>query len=193
MTLPKALVLSGDWYAERVAEGRDVGPVFRLELIPGMEPHEPLRADAVDSPPCDLTFARKGIGRIDLAVFWRPVDAVASGIRSNHMEIDLMTAGIGEREVPRPRVVTGNISITPAPKRPHSPCEIHLVDHDVEISVRPRLSPEASVDRPAPIDPNVHPKRIELAQESEHILARRFGHRTIITRPARDLWRVEGA
>lgn len=147
-----------------------------------MEPDQRFRADAVDCSTRNRPLTREGSGRIDLTVFLRPVGAVASGIASDDMEIDFMAGAIGEYKVSRPRVITRNLSIAATSQRRDCLTVIHLFNHDVEVGVGPRVSPEASVHRPASVNPHMHAGRIHLAEEGQHISTGRLGHLAIVAR-----------
>ena len=134
-----------------------------------MEFHHPLRGDAANCTTTDCAGAPQRIRRIQEAIFRRTIDAVASFVERDNVNIDFSTITIRQNEVERPFNFTFRAVITPGYEELLEPCQVPVFKHNIQIFMGARLPMEECIDAPSTIDPNVNTLPTQGRVDVEHI------------------------
>src|SRR5467141_2977672 len=149
-------VLPRDWDAKARAERRHVSPVRRINLIAGVESHQPFGRNAVHGPAVHGALPCEGLGGIAVFRPRRTIQAATAFVAYDDVKVDLATGMVPKNEIPRAGVRTRHRRVTATLEDRCGGVYMALLNDDIEVGVAPALEAKARINRPAAIEPDAN-------------------------------------
>jgi hypothetical protein len=107
------------------------------------------------------------------------VETVPLAVKNNSVDVYLAALVVAQHKIPRGRVVPRHVSIAFRFQEPSKLQYILLLDHNIQVVMRPRLAFQKRINAPASIDPDFHTKSVESPAQPAHVRRRHHELRTL--------------